>query len=493
MVSVCTWLLLLLTLPYEYAAAQPAKQQKQDPNALRSAAQTAVAKGDSATAIRLYSQLLSVEPSQINYFQRASLYTKKHHHPAALSDLNAAIKLDPKFLKGLIYRAKVLKVTGACDKALEDVRQVLSQQPSHKEALNERPKIEQCVQLSNQAKSFFDAKQYDAARHFLTQAMDIAYQSNSLLLLRAKVAASMDDWQSVLVDTRKILHADKTDLETLLIRGKAYYMLGEYDNALNHWKEGLRSDPEHKALKAETKRLRLLLRRISNAESSLDSNPKESLEELEMALEMMSSPEEEALRQPLLIKKSHALRGLKRYPEAISLLNPILEQDPEQIDALLARAEARLAAEEYEQAVHDFQHASNIDPHNQEVHQRLHHAELSLKKSKQKDYYKELGVAKDATPRQIKKAYRKLAIKWHPDKHESSTEKEEATKKFHAIGEAYEVLSDPEMRAKYDRGELEQGGGGHHHHHHHHHGHGFPFGFGGGGGGGQQTFHFRFG
>jgi len=63
------------------------------------------------------------------------------------------------------------------------------------------------------------------------------------------------------------------------------------------------------------------------------------------------------------------------------------------------------------------------------------------------DYYKTLGVARDATAEQIKRAYRNLARQWHPDRNKS----DDAEKKFAQIGEAYEVLSDPEKREKYDR------------------------------------------
>ena len=82
-----------------------------------------------------------------------------------------------------------------------------------------------------------------------------------------------------------------------------------------------------------------------------------------------------------------------------------------------------------------------------------------------RDYYAILGVAKDADDDQLKKAYRKLALKYHPDRHSSKTEKEKeaATEKFKEISEAYDVLSDKEKRQIYDQfGEegLKQGVGG---------------------------------
>ncbi|PNR94565.1 molecular chaperone DnaJ [Petrotoga sp. 9PWA.NaAc.5.4] len=66
-----------------------------------------------------------------------------------------------------------------------------------------------------------------------------------------------------------------------------------------------------------------------------------------------------------------------------------------------------------------------------------------------KDYYKILGVDRNATQEEIKKAYRQKVKEWHPDKH--SENKEYAEQKFKEIQEAYEVLSDPQKRKLYDR------------------------------------------
>ncbi|KZT67946.1 DnaJ-domain-containing protein [Daedalea quercina L-15889] len=74
------------------------------------------------------------------------------------------------------------------------------------------------------------------------------------------------------------------------------------------------------------------------------------------------------------------------------------------------------------------------------------------------DYYKLLGVERNASDDDIKKAYRKMALKWHPDRNKGS---EAATKKFKEVSEAFEVLSDKQKRAIYDQfGEEGLKGGG---------------------------------
>ena len=161
----------------------------------------------------------------------------------------------------------------------------------------------------------------------------------------------------------------------------------------------------------------------------------------------------------------------------------VLVRDPENIDGLVGVGEKALKEEDYEAAVRylntAFEKSGRSD---RSIMERVQKAQRLLKQSKAKDYYKVLGVSRDADTATIRKAYRKATLKSHPDK-EGGSESAMA-----AVNEAWEVLGNPELRARFDNGDdpndpssaargAAQGG------------HGNPFyGSSGGGGGGQQFF-----
>merc|ERR1719494_1155574 len=110
--------------------------------------------------------------------------------------------------------------------------------------------------------------------------------------------------------------------------------------------------------------------------------------------------------------------------------------------------------EQYEEAVRDYEKICKLE-RTRENRQLLQEAKLELKKSKRKDYYKVLAVSKDSSDDQIKKAYRREALKHHPDRHSGATEdvKKQEEVLFKEVNEAYSILSDPKKRGAYDRGE----------------------------------------
>lgn len=138
---------------------------------------------------------------------------------------------------------------------------------------------------------------------------------------------------------------------------------------------------------------------------------------------------------------------LNKNEDALATLNQCLKMNPEYAKALVKRGEVHQNLEEWEEAVSDFGAAAQIDPAGFQVQQKLKFAQGKAKAAKKKDYYKILGVTKESTEAEIKKAYRKLALKWHPDKNSATEEqKKRAEKQFKEINEAWAVLSDPQKK-----------------------------------------------
>jgi DnaJ family protein C protein 3 len=166
-----------------------------------------------------------------------------------------------------------------------------------------------------------------------------------------------------------------------------------------------------------------------------------------------------------------------------------LRLNPSSLPAILAKATRLIKEDAFEDAIRLLEKAKEeIEgaANDRRVRQKLQEAHNLLRRSKSKDYYKVLGVSRDADAREIKKAYRKLTKQYHPDKYRGDMTAEQIQKKMSEINEAYEVLSDPALKERFDRGDdpnsqegqnpFAQGGN--------------PFA-GGFGQGGSQTFMFR--
>jgi DnaJ homolog subfamily C member 3 len=148
---------------------------------------------------------------------------------------------------------------------------------------------------------------------------------------------------------------------------------------------------------------------------------------------------------------------MNKHKKARPYCDEALERNPNSLHGLLAKASRQLEADEFEACMQTLNHAKeNVDgaAQNPRISEMLQKAHTLLKRLKEKDYYKVLGVSRDADEREIKRAYRKMTLQYHPDKvAQLGGSKEEAEKKMASINEAYEVLSNPELKQRFDMGD----------------------------------------
>ena len=139
--------------------------------------------------------------------------------------------------------------------------------------------------------------------------------------------------------------------------------------------------------------------------------------------------------------------------EALKDINQSISLNNDYTKAYLRRGNIYMSMKMFEEAKYDFQKVKDKDPSNPDINKLLQEAKKEEKSAKKRDYYKILGVTLNANEKEIKTAYKKLAIKWHPDKNNESEESRRiAEKNFRDINDAYTVLSDPKKKQMYDSG-----------------------------------------
>lgn len=320
-----------------------------------------------------------------------------------------------------------------------------------------------CVQLFNEADRAFQSQQWSRARELYSELLKTVESPIKILQNRAYSSFQQGDWYEAIADAGKILKLDSNHLQSLELRGTSYYILGELDLALNHYKQALKLDPEHIGCKNGHKLIKNILKLKEKYEQGLQNKQYENcLQYLQQLLAI--DPEHLIHQRKFTINLIQIYYEMKNYQQVKNLSEKLLENNNEPpVEILRILGDVHMILEEYEQALYRYKKLNEINSNNHEIQELIRKAEVAIKQSKQKDYYKILGVPRNANIKVIKKAYREGALQWHPDKHTGEDEKEKAEKQFQLIAEAYEVLSDDEKRKKYDRGEdvfENQGGGG---------------------------------
>jgi len=470
---------------------------------LRSKSEEAMAAGDYDGAVRLLKLAAEKEPeSDRNYYRMYKLHHRKRRYVEALDAVTKAEELVLLLLQAANggdsnnngtdekknlneYRsskARLLVQLGQCDRAVAEYRQHLLLSSSAKSGgggggSGDRPSSYQeeyetasrCASSIREAnRAYFDGDYKLAALLFDKALSAIEVFAADLVWLKSQSLFQLADYYGVISETGKLLKHHPHHVDAYQLRGAAYQRLGEHDQAVLHFREGLKLDPEHAACKAGHKLVKAIDKKSKKAQEAYDKGDYRTAAD-QWTAAMRVDETHAAYVRPTTLLVARAYSKLGKHDEAVALIEKHVEEE-ETLEGAWALGEALTAAERYDEAVRTYQRAAQElapDDKKQEAQNKLREAQVALKQSKEKNYYKILEVSRTATKSEIKKAYREKALRWHPDK-VSEEEKDQAEKQFQDIGEAYEVLSDEELRGKYDRGEEvfeNQGGGGRGGHH----------------------------
>lgn len=501
-------------------------------SSLLESAQSHLSRGQTSDALLYYDAAVARDPSNyLTFFKRATTYLSLGRTNQATEDFNKVLSLKPGFEGAHTQLGRLKARAGEWDAAREQY--LLAHKKSDSKDLEELTEAERSAKL---AESAAKSGNWEDCVNNADVAIQLASRSLGLRELRSKCRFEAGQVAGGLADLMHVLQLKPGDITPYVwISATQFYALDEREEGLTQVRKCLMSDPdsktcrklmkEEKAVDKGIKRVEEALQRKqpitaakqlagSKTEEGLIQQVKDQVEKLR-ADGTIPSKAGNALISHLIDMACQAYYTIKKPAQEQTYCSESLSLNENSFYGLLHTARLHTESESYDAAIATLTKAKDTSippsPTTQQqdavklVQTLLQEAQVALKRSKQKDYYKVLGLdrAHDPDERQIKAAYRKLTKQHHPDKAaKQGISKEAAEKKMAAINEAYEVLSNPELKARFDRGDdpnsheqqqhpFQQGGnpfGG-----------GFPGGFPGGGfpgggrSGGQQHFQFQWG
>lgn len=246
----------------------------------------------------------------------------------------------------------------------------------------------------------------------MTEAIKHAESARDLLMLRAHAHNHLGDNFETIADTGKVIKLYGDSIDALELRGAAYFNLGEFAMAMNHYRSALKSDPEHDGCKTG---YRLVKKVAGFRDKAADSMAKNSWEDAVKNLKKLveAVPNHPVVTLAALIDLADSNRQLKDFKLAKEYARAAVDMAVDSGKAHRALGEAHLDAEEFDEAVSVFRRAVN-ELKEEGASELLRKAEAALKQAGKKDYYKILGVDRKANVKTIKKSYRELALQWHP-------------------------------------------------------------------------------
>ncbi|KAL5597052.1 hypothetical protein BROUX41_006281 [Berkeleyomyces rouxiae] len=485
-------------------------------SSLLSSAQVHLSKGETSDALLYYDVAISRDPSNyLSIFKRATTYLSLGRVNQATEDFNQVLTLKPNFEGAHLQLAKIKSRNADWDGARAEYTQ------AHKTSSSpEVAEMEAAARAADTGLAASARGDWAACVSDLSVSISVASRAASLREARYKCRAEKGELEEAMTDLQQLLHIRHSDTRPhQVISALSFFAMDNTGAGMEQIRKCLHSDPDSKVCLAQRRVMKDLQKSIDKATKLIEAGRSSA------AIKILVSA---GASSGLLAEVQTTIDNLKKeeiLPAGVQskLYNRLVEQtcrayydssskkaeeycvqalanDENSLYGLFWGAKKSMDTEDFDGAVRKLTQANEAHPDQRDQIQRLlQKAQVALKRSKTKDYYKVLSVPHDADERLIKKAYRARSKEFHPDKAmKRGVTKEEAEKKMAAINEAYEVLSDPELRRRFDQGDDPND-------HSANSGHpggnpfagfnfqGFPGGFPGGGGGfsgGGQQFHF---
>ncbi|CAB3407003.1 unnamed protein product [Caenorhabditis bovis] len=406
-----------------------------------------LSKGKYFDALSYYHKVIDMDPT--NYqaiFRRATTYLAMGRAEKALADFNKVLELKSDFYGARNHKANILLKQGK----LKEARLEYQKLPETKEVLAKISLLSELEEIRHTIKYAFEHENCDDVEESVGSLLEKIPWDPSLYQIRAVCRKIRKEFGKAIHDL-KIASKLVSDSTTFMLEAsKIQYQLGDFKDALNSLRECLRFDPDHEKCYSLYKKLKKFNKSLVSIEKVVAAS--EWLRCIQIAESLERKTDEEPILFNIRRFTCKCYRENGNLTSAIDSCTKALEKNSNDVELLLERADAYVVEENYDAAIADFKKVKSLDPENDKAHVGEKNAQRLKNNKGKRDYYKILGVKRNAAKREITKAYRKLAQKWHPDNFPNDIEKKKAEKKFIDIAAAKEILTNDEKRRLFDSG-----------------------------------------
>ena len=410
-----------------------------------------------------YTEAINLSPDAATYYtNRAAAYLMVLQYKEALNDCDKAIAIDKTNSKAYFRSATALKGLGRLDAAINILNEGLnydnsdnakSERDSLIKAKNSIPIIRQNIN-GNQQQLFSALTEIDnVIRSVGSNFRDVNILKAEVLLKLKKLEEAYNLTNNMMRNTN-----GSSDFELLSVRSNILYAMGDMENTLKHLQQAVRLDPDNTTIRSFYRKIKEFEEKREGGNNAFKEKQYDQAIELwTVCIDM--DPTNKAVAK-LYCNRATANSKIKKNELAVDDSTKAISIDPFYIKAYMRRADSNFALggeDRLKKSIEDYKKILELQSESEdqkEIKKKIQQAEVALKRAGRKDLYSVLGVTQGADDDELRKAYRKMALKYHPDKQsgKSDEEKAQAENLFKSINEAYEVLSDKEKRERYDSG-----------------------------------------
>lgn len=403
-------------------------------------------------AIESYTKAISLNSIDPSYYaNRAACYLALKKYNSCIDDCNETLNIDPKFSKAWRRKGRAYFYLGDLKESKLCFEEAIKLDPNDSSLKDELRETENLLDMVERVEGRFSRKEFSDANNLIMQALQLCPDAPTLKIKQIEALAKAGESKQAIKKAQEFQSTLGTNPDFLYVYGLALAYDGQTEAAKKIWRESLKFDPDNKVCLHAQKMIKHQEELKQKGNDAMKANDyKGAIKAYTEAIEQ--DPDNRNVVSVLYANRALAQIKLKNHKQALSDLNKSIELNEKYAKAYSRRGDVKMELEDPEGARQDYQHAHTLDP-SLGIREKLRDADKEAKKAAKKDYYKILDIPKTANDDEIKKAYRKLALKWHPDKNQGSEEeKKTAEAKFKDINEAYSVLSDQKKRQMYDSG-----------------------------------------